>query len=229
MRTIESRSDHAAFFCSYRDDTPHPNFASQFKNLQHHYTHQHSRAEAKTFWSGFGAVRSQVFHLVGGFDKSLRFMEDVDLGYRLHRQGHRIRLCPSIQVTHHKRYTLASLVRSDLFQRAIPWTLVMLKHRVYQNDLNTSNSNVICLMLVYLALILLLVPGLTPGSRALFTLVILGLLAAINHRFLRFAANKRGIPFAIQSLGMLVLQYLYSGFGVAIGVGIYAWRRLRGR
>ena len=36
------------------------NFATTYKNLVHHYTHQSSRPEAHTFWCGCGAIRAEV-------------------------------------------------------------------------------------------------------------------------------------------------------------------------
>src|SRR5690606_27450488 len=101
-----------------------------------HYTHQHAQREAATFCGGFGAIRHDVFLATGGIDECPRFMEDVDLGYRLHLAGHRIRLSPGIQLTHTKRYSLRSLIRADVMQRAVPWTRVMLQRRVFRSDLN---------------------------------------------------------------------------------------------
>ena len=44
-----------------------------------------------------------------------RLREDIELGYRLRRTGHRIRLCPDIQVTHLKKWTLGSVIYTDIF------------------------------------------------------------------------------------------------------------------
>ena len=48
-------------------------------------------------------------------------MEDIDLGYRLTTAGYRIRVDPSLQGKHLKRWNFPSLLKADLFYRAIPW------------------------------------------------------------------------------------------------------------
>ena len=68
---------------------------SQYRNLLHHFVHQHGNSEASTFWAGCGAIRRSVFEEMGGFDEQ-RFptpsIEDIELGYRLRQAGHRILL-----------------------------------------------------------------------------------------------------------------------------------------
>jgi len=78
-----------AVFGSYDDAPGAPNFLSQYKNLLHHYIHQHAHRQASTFWTGCGAMRLSTFHALGGFD-ALTYrrpsIEDIDLGYRLRRR-----------------------------------------------------------------------------------------------------------------------------------------------
>ena len=115
----------AAVFGSYDDKPAAKNFVSQYKNLFHHFIHQHSSSEASTFWAGCGAIQRDVFEEIGGFDHEKYphpSIEDVELGYRLNRKGHRIVLDKQLQVTHLKRWTLTSLLRSDIFGRAVPWS-----------------------------------------------------------------------------------------------------------
>ena len=49
------------------------------------------------------AVRREALEEAGGFDPSLRFGEDVDLVWRLHRRGWRVRYEPFAEVTHPAR------------------------------------------------------------------------------------------------------------------------------
>ncbi len=67
-------------------------------------------------------------------------MEDVELGYRLRKAGHRIKLCKSLQVKHLKRWDVVSMLKADIFQRALPWTEIILRERKCINDLNTGMS-----------------------------------------------------------------------------------------
>jgi GT2 family glycosyltransferase/glycosyltransferase involved in cell wall biosynthesis len=226
---LEGNPDISAMFCSYQYDTTETDFVSRYKNLLHHFTHKISNREAVTFCGGFGAIRKAVFEEVGGFDEQRRAMEDVDLGYRLHRSGHRIRLCPWIQLTHMKRYTLASLVRADVFQRAVPWTRIMLERKVIQNDLNTRSNAVASVALTGL---MLLLPLLLFGRPLLLAWLEAGLLSALvilNGRFLAYAIHMRGFWFGLRCIPMLWFQYIYSGVGLVFGVLAHLTRRWSGR
>ncbi len=100
-------------------------------------------------------IRRQAFLAVGGFDHSYKgaTIEDIELGYRLTKVGRKIRLAAEIQVTHAKRYTLVSLIRSDIFHRAVPWTVLMLKEHTARSDLNTTWSNALSVFLAWLLII----------------------------------------------------------------------------
>jgi GT2 family glycosyltransferase len=208
----------SAIFGSYGTGTIPTNFFSCYKNLVHHYTHQHSREEASTFCSGFGAIRREAFHRLGGFDEDCRFLEDIELGYRMHQKGLRVRLCKDIQMTHCKRYSLASLVRSDVLGRAIPWTSLMLETGIVRNDLNTKWNNVLS---VPVALLLALSPFL-PARSDLVPLL-LACFVALNAGFLRLTYSEGGPLFALCSCFMCWFCYLYSAAGVALGLAAH-WR-----
>ena len=98
----------AALFGSYDDEPFESNFLSQYKNLFHHYVHQTAKVDASTFWSGCGAIRREVFLAIGGFEENYRrpTIEDIELGYRLKKTGHRIRLLKELQVKHLKRWEI---------------------------------------------------------------------------------------------------------------------------
>src|SRR6202035_4037939 len=106
-----SRPEVGALIGSYDANPEDQSIVSQFKNLAHHYFHQHSRREATTFWGACGAVRRECFLAVGGFDEKrykLPSIEDVELGSRLVERGVRIVLDPELQVKHLKKWTLGS-------------------------------------------------------------------------------------------------------------------------
>lgn len=220
--------EYSAIFGSFEKGTGRENFVSVYKNLLHHYTHQHSNEEAFTFCSGLGAVRREAFVKIGGFDPKWWFMEDIDLGYRLHRAGCRIWLNKDLFSVHLKRYSLASLVRSDVLGRAIPWTRLMLETRLFRNDLNTRFHNVASVPVSVLLLAALLRRDLWLPMALPLAVIFLFL----NRGFLTFLLLQRGIWFAIRSAGMCWLGYLYSAVGAAGGALAYLWDRVgsgRGR
>jgi len=138
-----------AVFGSY-DTTPEPGFLSQYKHLFHHFVHQSGRAQASTFWTGCGAIRRTTFFAIGGFDEGRRpwTCEDIELGYRLRAARHGITFNKDIQVRHLKRWTLRALIKSDVFDRGIPWTLLMLQRRAWPDHLNLRRAQQACAALV---------------------------------------------------------------------------------
>jgi glycosyltransferase involved in cell wall biosynthesis len=141
-----------ALIGSYDDAPEQQDFLSQYRNLMHCYTHQHSRREACTFWSGCGCIRRDVFEKHSGFDASYErpAIEDIELGYRLKRNNHKIILDPDLQVKHLKAWSFIDLVRTDIFQRGIPWTELILRSGGAPNDLNLQLSQRVSVALVYL-------------------------------------------------------------------------------
>ena len=211
-----------ALIGSYDDAPGEPNFLSQYRNLFHHYTHQNSSEAASTFWGACGAIRRDIFTEVGGFNQGYRApcVEDIELGYRLKQLGYRIRLCKEIQVKHLKRWGVISLLKADFFYRALPWTMLLLQNRQFNNDLNLTMSNRISVVLVYSLLIVLGVTCWRPVAIALSLPLCLALLI-INAPVYQFFNRKRGFKFAIQTVPWHWLYYFYSGLAFAIGLVRY--------
>ena len=213
-----------ALFGSYGKQTIPDNVVSVYKNLLHHYTHQTAQREAATFHTAFGAIRRASFHRVGGFDRRYRFLEDVELGMRLHQAGMTVVLERHLQFTHCKQYTLGSLIRSDLFGRAIPWTRLILSKRLFRNDLNTRTHNVFSVpvsLAIAAGIVALPVVGyaaggmLAPASAALAALVLW--FWWLNRQFLAFLTKERDAGFALKGALLLWFGYLYSALGLAVG------------
>lgn len=204
-----------ALFGSYDDDPPTPGLTARYKNLLHHYVHQHGRREASTFWSGCGAIRRDVFVALGGFDEGQRMLEDIELGARLRRGGYRILLCPEIQVAHLKQWTLAGLVRSDILDRAVPWTRLILRESHLPSDLNLDMGNRLGAMVAW-SLVLFLVLGFFWPPLWAGALLALPALVALNADLYRFFARRGGLGFAAGAAGLHALYLLYSSlvFGV---------------
>ncbi|MCP4399853.1 MAG: hypothetical protein GY801_21430 [bacterium] len=134
---FEEHPGVSALFGSYDDEPYETNFLSQYKNLMHHYMHRTGHEEASTFWAGCGAMRREVFLAIGGFDAhkyATPCIEDIELGYRLKKSGYRIRVLKALQAKHLKRWTPFSLLKADIFHRALPWTTLILEDKQFIND-----------------------------------------------------------------------------------------------
>jgi glycosyltransferase involved in cell wall biosynthesis len=209
----------AAMIGSYDDAPGATNFLSQYKNLLHHYTHQISNEEAFTFWGAIGAIRRDIFLGIGGFDESYRLpsIEDIELGYRLKKAGHQIRLCKTLQGKHLKHWGLISLLRADFFYRAIPWTALILRDRSLPNDLNLGVSSRFSVILTYKLAIVL--AGALWWPSLLIAAGLIGIpLLLINAPLYRFFGRKHGLFFALKTIPWHWFYYFYGGLAFAVGV-----------
>ena len=225
-RVIKREPDLAALFGSYDDNPGETNFLSQYRNLLHHYVHQHGRQDASTFWGGCGAIRRDVFHAMGGFDETYvkPSVEDIELGYRLKQAGYSIRLCKSLQVRHWKRWEFGSMLKADFFQRALPWTDLILRDRHCINDLNTGMSGRASVLLTFGLLCPLAVSPWHALALAMAGAMAVALLI-LNAPLYRFFLRKRGVRFVLQVIPWHWLYFFYSGVGFSIGLIRHLFRR----
>ncbi len=219
MTRFEQDPSIDALIGSYDDMPGARNFLSQYRNLLHHYTHQVSSPEASTFWGACGAIRRSVFWAVNGFDERYRLpcVEDIELGYRLKQAGYRIRLYKDIQVKHLKRWQPLSMIRTDFFCRALPWTELLLRDRQPMNDLNLQTANRLSVVCAFLSLTSVPLAWVQPWSLALALLALLGLWG-LNGGLYQFFYRKRGVWFTGQAMVWHWLFYLYSGAAFALGL-----------
>ena len=142
-----------ALIGSYDDDPAERDLISQYKNLMHCYTHQTGHEQASTFWSGCGAIRRNVFVAHSGFDESYArpAIEDIELGYRLVQTNRRMILDKQLRVKHLKRWTFWNLLKTEVLDRGIPWTELILRDRNMPNDLNLRVSQRVSVALAFLS------------------------------------------------------------------------------
>lgn len=218
-------SGASAFFGSYDDAPAQTTLTSQFRNLLHHHTHHHSGERASHFWTGLGAIRKEVFETVGGFDESrwARNMEDVELGHRLTLAGHVIHVRPEIQATHLKMYTPWSMFRSDLLDRAIPWTELLIVDRRVDGFVLSQPQRWSAIFVVVSAMSLL-TAWLSPWLFASFGLGLVGF-AVSNLHIWRFLHRKRGLMFTLRCVPLLYLHVATSVLGLVLGLLGALWTR----
>lgn len=228
-QTASGRIPISKLFGSY-DDTPSaPGLVSRFKNLQHHYVHQTGSMEASTFWAGCGVIRRATLRDLGGFDTTMYArpsIEDIELGYRLRAAGGRIRLASDVQVKQHKAWTLAGVLRTDLIDRGIPWTRLLMQEDSVAKDLNLDFKARVS---VAVALLMLVGGVLAPiWPRTLMLCLGAGLvLLWLNFGFYKLLASRGGLPLLTSGL---VLHWLYQlNCALAYGIGRFSfWPRQQG-
>jgi GT2 family glycosyltransferase len=228
IERFDSRPGLAALFGSYDDQPAAPGVASRYRNLLHHYVHQQGEftddaRPAHTFWTGCGAIRREVFLGLGGFDPKLYqrpAIEDIEFGYRLVRGGHRVELLRTLQATHLKRWSIPQIVRTDVFQRGVPWTLLMLRSGVVERDLNLRQSQRWSVVLTGMAGLGLLASPLVPAGLGVAAVSFAGI-AALNWPFYRFLAGRGGWAFAVASMPLHAIYFGCCGGSVALAMGIW--------
>lgn len=225
----------AAVFGSYDDQPGDGHFLSQYKNLFHHFVHQQADENSKSFWSGCGAIRREIFLALGGFD-TIKFprpsIEDIDLGRRLAQKGYRIIINKSLQVKHLKRWTLLNLIKTDVFDRGIPWTQLALAEGRLPNDLNLESSQrwsalLVCALLAIMAVGVIVRWQAFPTASFWLTgtvFFLLSMFILLNRRFYTFFSQKRGVMFAVAVIPFHMLYFLYSVTAFVIGSLIYYWK-----
>ncbi len=222
---FEADPDLAACFGSYDEHPAAQNFLSQYKNLFHHYVHQSAQADASTFWAGCGAIRRDLFLKVGGFSETYPrpSIEDIELGCRLKATGSKLQLDKEIQCQHLKRWTWRSLLRSDILDRGVPWTELILRAGAFVNDLNLQTHNRVSVVMVYLLLLSLAIGVVQPtGWLASAGLAIILLL--LNWKLYRFFKARRGLRFALRVIPTHWLYYFYNGISFSIGAARHVFK-----
>lgn len=128
-------------------------YLNRFFSLYHNYYAHRSQKETNTltfmFHTSCGAIRKDVFKAIGGFNENMRkpTVEDVDFGYRLMENGHRVYLDKSIQVTHFTDYNFSKLIKS-YFYKSKDWSELLFSkgERLLKNEGWANFRNAVILL-----------------------------------------------------------------------------------
>lgn len=165
-------------------------------------------------------------HSPGGIRRSGRVpphyrrpcIEDIELGQQLVRAGYRIVLRKDLQVRHLKRWTAWSVFNADLLDRALPWSLLILRSGVWPRDLNVRREHQVSVALTMLALGSAIAAIWFRPMLALFACCLAGIVIA-NARFYAFLTRRRGWVFTLAALPWHLVHYLAAGLGFIVAAG----------
>jgi glycosyltransferase involved in cell wall biosynthesis len=211
-KVFEEHPDVDAVFGSYDAYPRTQGVVSQYRNLLHHFVHQQGNPEASTFWAGCGAVRRFAFEAMGGFDEERfpRCIEDIELGYRLRQARRRILLDKGLYGTHLKRWTLRSMIRTDIRCRAVPWARLILESKKAPQDLNLKRGQRLSVVLAALSFLFLFLAAFRPELLELSAGALAGVIV-LNRDLYAFFFRQRGLFFTIACIPLHLLYYLYGG------------------
>ncbi|MBV8882825.1 MAG: glycosyltransferase family 2 protein, partial [Chroococcidiopsidaceae cyanobacterium CP_BM_RX_35] len=174
--------------------------------------------------------KRSTFLNLGGFNACCYqrpSIEDIELGYRIRQAGGKIHLAKQVQIKHHKDWKLTSLIKTDVLDRGIPWTKLLLSNKSgFIDDLNLQVSSRISVGATYILGILILMSFYSIEITVL-TVPVLILLLSLNFHVYHFFYVKRGLFFTIRVIPMHWFYYLYSGAAFILGAWQYWQEQLR--
>ncbi len=198
-----------AAFGSYDEFPRVKRRAALYANLRHHWVHQNGEREAGTFWTGLGAVRTDAFWSVGGFDDNGIEMEDIDLGLRLRRAGGRIRLVPEALGTHCKNWSLSLLWWTDIHLRAIPWATYLVSGKADHGFLNVATRERWSAMFAYACLMTLIGCFFSKWLGIAFVIFLLWYIG-LNRGLFALLLRQGGVLTAVAGIILHLLYHLYA-------------------
>jgi GT2 family glycosyltransferase len=206
-------------------ETRHRDLFSQYKNLWIRWTYLRLTGEVPLFYTTAAAILRAAFWQAGGFDAGYTTpsLEDTAFGQTLARLGIRVRVQPDLEVEHVKRYSVASLLRTD-FRRAVALARLKLRHR---DELGENNSSVPTGYIASIPLAGLgtaaLLAGAALGRPMLLATaaVVAAIVILLNCEFLRTLRVHEGWHRALASVPLLWLELLVAGVGAGFGLLSY--------
>lgn len=219
QRIFSEDPEVSALIGSYDDEPSARNLLSQYKNLLHHFVHHRSGPDGFTFWGACGVILRKDFEEVGGFDTSYNTasIEDIEFGYRLRGAGKRIRVCPEVQVKHHKCWRPRNLFHADFFLRAIPWSRLILRTGKVENSLNISRVARIRVALSGALALSAVLTVVFPWMMWLVAAMAVALFVC-DWTVLKWFAQKRGVAFAAAVIPWHWFSHFYSGCGLVVAM-----------
>ena len=217
LEFFAANEGYSAVFGAYDDDPTCRNQVSRARNLLHRFVHLENAGDIASFWTGCGAVKRQAFSEVGGFNPNQRVMEDIEFGLKLSARNHRIRLCPDLQGAHHKCWTVTGILRTDLFDRAIPWARLIRKSKdvVAARVLNIGGRSRASVISIAVGMVGLIVAPAFPAAGLLIALASIASVGYLNRAFLGYVGQLDGFRAAVVALFVLNLHYFCGGLGFA--------------
>jgi hypothetical protein len=119
-----------------------------------------------------------------------------------------------------KRWTLRSVLRTDIFQRGVPWTLLMKRSQIAETDLNVRSEQKVCVVAAGLVTLALLGAVWSPWLVAIPPAG-LALIVALNADFYRFLARRRGWGFTVAAVPLHYVYFCCCGVSVLIALTLW--------
>ncbi|MBN1354911.1 glycosyltransferase family 2 protein [bacterium] len=199
------------------------NFASKYKNHWMRFTYQRLDENIHLFYTSCAAIRKEIFLASGGFDTHYRTpsIEDTVFGAMLGNQGIRIVPIPQLEVDHVKRYSLWTVLTTDL-NRSSALVKYILRSKLGEASERIRKTSVpgrfiFAALFTSISLVtLLLSPFLGIPALVVFAA---GLLMAMimNRPWIHYLQSEEGFAFASKSCVFIPLDVTFVVIGMVTG------------
>ena len=219
MADLAADGTWAAVVGNLSDAPPDTGLLGRYKNLYIHFTHRDAGPSVAFTFTSITAVRRAAYFDVGGIP-DVHPNEDRAFGLALVRRGHRILFDRRVQVHHHRGYRLREFVRMEI-ERAHNITALKLDALRRSGErapehlpqcFSTAAGLIAAAGLAALAAPITGLPAVAASGALL-----LGTGPAL-WPFLRFLAQRAGLPFALMCWPLAVFDLGLALVGAAAAV-----------
>lgn len=223
VKTLIVRQDKLAVGGVYSENSEGLNFISEYKNCDLAYREQACSADVKYVTGFFMAIRKSEFIKTGGFPEGFAKVgevEDMEFGYRVTKGFNTMFVQKEVKVRHLKKYNLVSMLKTN-FKRIFSMVrLIKVSKGKYKASEHVTLPYFINLFLPWIIILFLVLNIWFKTKWLVFTVPVLFI---VNNRgFLAFLVKKRGIIFALRSIVIHFIEYIFipvfiliSGFKLA--------------
>jgi len=201
---------------------PHDSgFFSTFQSVFIHYSETKNADNPDYIATHAMAIDAEAFRRSGGFPESfLPLIEDVEFSHRMKRQGHALRIDPSIQVRHIFNFNLYRSLMNG-YRKSKYWTLYSVTNKDILSDSGTASIELKANVFIYFTMTALFTLWLNTGRTGfpLFMPLLFITNVLISRGFLRALYKAKGMVFALSSSMYYFLLYpVPVGLGAAVGL-----------
>lgn len=215
---------------SYAGEPANEGFVPRYKALWEYCTieqtfvlDEHGMCAIQTWAPRPGLIRRDVFEAVGGFDTTFAGadLEDMELGYRMAKQGYRIFAAPAVHIRHHYPASMRREL-TPFARRARLWMEMAVQRREMDSHGEGSPRQAVAHLFGFAAAIFLLVGLLFSPAlmlAALFGVIFVG----FNAMFFAASVRRYGLWFALRAVAYCWLHSIVLGIAAAAGLARGLW------
>ena len=222
MAILTADPSVAAVGASSDGTSPDGGVATHYWNLVKQFGSQRHAGFGTQFSASCGVVRRSTLLNAGMFNEWLfrdAGIEDLELGQRLHKAGHRVLLSGDVAVSNMRRHPVREVLgtawsRSVMLMRTVGYRESRVHARGHEVHALRSAQGIVALMLAALVMKVAVVRHVHWMESVA---VALGVLVIANFEIFRFFLRRRGPVFAVAAMPLHVASQAIGAAGLGMG------------